>query len=270
MTQNEKRTLGVILAAGRGSRVEGLPDAVNKCALPIRGDVSSISHMARVLIAAGVTRLCVSVGHASSSVRAALEPLRDSIDICFVDNAHYASSGCNYSLALALAAGCGDDIDQVVVVEGDSLHCREAIIQMVHAPSAAVLLRDSSYINRTRSFIAVGHDDSVLRFAYDARHKDVLSAVVCRAGETVLGESMDVWTFGGKGLSILKGWYLPYAKDVKSSRGPFFRDEFLTALDVAGVPMRPVFAKRPDEWINMNTSQDIEKAAGADWLVENI
>lgn len=265
--RTEAKTLAVILAAGKGSRMDNLPENINKCAYPFRDGISPLLHTVRAFAANGVTKVCVTVGHAADSVRNTLEPARGLADIAFVDNPLYATTGCNYSLACAIKGGLPDDIERVVVVEGDSLLPGESVEQIVRAESdSGVLIRDASFINPTRSVVALGRENKVLRFAYDPAHLDVFAADGPRNGEIVLGESMQIWSFGGPALAVLKRIMLPYIENPATSLRPFLDHTLLSSIDDAGAAMRPVYALRPNEWINMNTRLDVEKAATAIWL----
>lgn len=261
------KTMAVILAAGRGSRMDGLPDDVNKCAFPFRDGTSPLVHTVRSFAANGVTRFCVTVGHAAESVRHALGPAGDFADVTFVDNPLYAATGCNYSLARAVRSGLPDDVGRIVLIEGDSLLPAESIAQIVRSDTAAsVLVRPASFVNPTRSVVALGREGKVSRFAYDPAHRDVFAADGPRDGEQVLGESMQIWSFGGVALTILKRLFLPFIENPESSIRAFLDRDLLSALDAAGAAMRPLCAERPDEWINMNTRRDVDKAAASAWL----
>ncbi len=94
---------GVILAAGRGSRLNGESSNTPKCLVEV-GGVSLLERQIDTLHACGVHDIVVVVGCNADDVRAACGP-----DVRFVENAQYASTNSLYSLWMArhlLTDGC--------------------------------------------------------------------------------------------------------------------------------------------------------------------
>ncbi len=91
-------TQAVILAAGKGSRLNGSNNGSAKCMAKV-GDATLIEHQIRTLRSFGIERIVVVVGHEADSVRACAGD-----DCIFVENAQYAETNSLYSLWLARQA----------------------------------------------------------------------------------------------------------------------------------------------------------------------
>lgn len=85
---------GIILAAGRGSRLNGGKGDMPKCLVTVGGE-TLLSRNARILRAAGVDDLTVVVGCAADTVR------RSMPDASFVENPIFAETNSLYSLWLS-------------------------------------------------------------------------------------------------------------------------------------------------------------------------
>jgi L-glutamine-phosphate cytidylyltransferase len=85
---------GIILAAGRGSRLNGGKGDMPKCLVTVGGE-TLLARNARILRAAGVNDLTVVVGCAADTVRRSIP------DATFVDNPRFAETNSLYSLWLS-------------------------------------------------------------------------------------------------------------------------------------------------------------------------
>jgi len=85
---------GIILAAGRGSRLNGGNGDMPKCLVTVGGE-TLLSRNVRILRAAGVSDVTIVVGCAAETVR------RTMPDLTFVENAIFAETNSLYSLWLS-------------------------------------------------------------------------------------------------------------------------------------------------------------------------
>ncbi|MGE0444751.1 MAG: NTP transferase domain-containing protein [Vicinamibacterales bacterium] len=85
---------GVILAAGRGARLNGANSDMPKCLATVGGE-TLLSRNVRLLREAGVDEVVVVVGCAADTVRRTLS------DVTFVENARFAQTNSLFSLWLA-------------------------------------------------------------------------------------------------------------------------------------------------------------------------
>jgi choline kinase len=93
---------GVILAAGRGARLNGAESQMPKCLVTLGGE-TMLARNIRLLRAAGIDDIVVVIGCAAETVRQSCQ------HVTFVENARFAETNSLYSLWLArhlLTGGC--------------------------------------------------------------------------------------------------------------------------------------------------------------------
>lgn len=259
----DKKTAAIVLCAGMGSRL-GLPKEQNKCAVSVAG-TSPVQYTVSALADAGVDRITVVVGHASESVRNALTDCAGSDRVSFVENPYYDRHGCNYSLACAVADGNTGQADRIVIAEGDSLLSRRSIAQLANTDAdAASLVRPEKYVDPSRSVIAVGREGKILRYKYDAQHRGVMPKL--SEGESVIGDSMQLWLFSGAMLVRLRELLGEYRREADSGGEPMLHSG-VYSINMLGEKIEPVFSDEPDGWINLNTQADLRKAGNTSWLI---
>lgn len=258
------KTTAVILCAGVGSRMGGSA-GTNKCAISIQG-TSALRHTASALLETGAAQVVVVTGHARESVLAALEGLAYRDKIKFVNNPDYARHGCNYSLACALGSDFIVNAGRVVIAEGDSLLHRESIKKLVFSKAeAASLIREPSYVDYSRSVMAVGTCGKISRFEYDPAHSGRPPAL--EEGETVIGESMQLWSFAGAALEQLKKLLSEYREMADKSTAAFTHSG-VYSINQLSIELEPVASDYQDQWINLNTQSDLRKAGEIKWIIK--
>ena len=92
----------VILAAGLGSRIRGATHGAPKSLLRFGGRAILDCQLAS-LARAGVREIGLVVGYRADEIKRAVEtnPVRDQVDISFIENERYASTNNMFSLAIA-------------------------------------------------------------------------------------------------------------------------------------------------------------------------
>ncbi|MCC8024805.1 MAG: NTP transferase domain-containing protein [Clostridium sp.] len=258
----DTKTAAIILCAGVGSRI-GLPPEQNKCAVSI-GGTSPVGHCAASLLKAGADNITVVVGHASQSVRKALADGGESGQIMFVENPYFNWHGCNYSLACGMESAFSEEAERIVIAEGDSMLNSGSIGQLLRsAANAASLVRDGEYADYTRSVIAVGEQGNILGYEYDMGHTgDLQSRLDSRR---IVGESMQLWLFAGRELRRLKELLKEYRRAAARAETPFLHSG-VHSINMLKANIQPVFSDFPDDWINLNTQEDLRKAGNVKWL----
>jgi choline kinase len=109
-------TCAVILAAGLGSRLGPNTKECPKCLVSVSG-VPILERMIDTLAESGITRIIIAVGYLADHIRRFVEGRYPDLDIQFVENPQYASTGSVFSLDLALDAAPPDL--HALLVEGD-------------------------------------------------------------------------------------------------------------------------------------------------------
>ncbi|MBW3604518.1 MAG: phosphocholine cytidylyltransferase family protein [Actinobacteria bacterium] len=130
--------LGIVLAAGGGTRLRPLTDTLPKTLLRIDGDRTILELAIANLRAVGITDVVVVTGHAATlieEVTAALEE-RYSVTLHHVFNDRYADWNNAYSLWLARDAFA----DAALLVNGDTVHPRGVEERLLKARGTAPLL----------------------------------------------------------------------------------------------------------------------------------
>ena len=165
---------GIILAAGRGARLNGGNGDMPKCLVTLGGE-TLLSRNIRILRAAGLDEIVVVVGCAAATVR------RSCSDVTFVENTRFAQTNSLYSLWLArtfLAQG-------FVVMNCDVLVHPQLVVDLLTAR----------------------HEDALL-LAYrdeDTSYGDEEMKVKVRAGRVSdISKTMDPDEADGENLGIVK------------------------------------------------------------------
>ncbi len=165
---------GIILAAGRGARLNGGNGDMPKCLVTLGGE-TILSRNIRILRAAGLDEVVVVVGCAAGTVR------RSCSGVTFVENARFAQTNSLYSLWLArrfLTQG-------FVVMNCDLLVHPQLVVDLLSAR----------------------HEDALL-LAYrdeDTAYGDEEMKVTVRAGRvTDISKTMDPDDADGENLGIVK------------------------------------------------------------------
>ena len=120
---------GVILAAGRGARLNGGKGDMPKCLVTLGGE-TMLSRNIRLLRAAGVDEIVIVVGCAAETVR------RTAPDVTFIENSHFVGTNSLYSLWLSRALLT----DGFVVMNCDVLVHPQLVVDLVSAKHEDALL----------------------------------------------------------------------------------------------------------------------------------
>src|SRR5436305_7559610 len=116
MRKLTSETCAVILAAGLGSRLGPNTKECPKCLVSVSG-VPILERMIDTLAESGITRIIIAIGYLADHIRRFVEGRYPDLDIQFVENPQYASTGSVFSLDLALDAVPPDL--HALLVEGD-------------------------------------------------------------------------------------------------------------------------------------------------------
>ena len=226
---------GVILAAGRGARLNGGNPDIPKCLVTLGGE-TLLSRNVRALRSAGVDDVVVVVGCAADAVR------RSCTDVTFVENKIFSKTNSLYSLWLArphltdgfVVMNC--DVVAHPQLLSDLLSARHEDALMLAYRDDDTTYGDEEMKVRVRRGRVV--DISKSMAADDADGENLGIAKFGAAGSTVLIEEMDAAVKAGE----LKAW-APRAFRTFAARRP------LHAIGTRGLP-----------WIEIDFPEDYRRA----------
>ena len=139
-----RKTLGIVLAASRGTGLGDLTATMPKTMIKVR-EKSLLAHIVGSYNAAGVKQLAVVRGYRKEAVNLT--------NIEYVDNDDYADTGELYSLNLALQAKPEQDYD-LVISYGDVLFKKYILAALLESPDEFAIAVDAGWresANRNRA-----------------------------------------------------------------------------------------------------------------------
>lgn len=126
----------LILAAGRGNRLQPVSDGTPKCMIPI-GERSLMHHQLAALTLYDITEIVIVVGYEKEAVQDHAREI-PGLDLTFIENPHYASTNTAYSLWL-----CRDQMDETFIyLNADVLFHPELLRRLLGSPHENVLALD--------------------------------------------------------------------------------------------------------------------------------
>jgi choline kinase len=175
---------GVILAAGRGARLNGGDPRLPKCLVQIGGE-TLLARNVRMLRAAGIDELVVVIGCAADRVR------RSCRDVTFVENVRFAQTNSLYSLWLTRALLRGG----FVVMNCDILAHPQLLTDLLSARYEDALL----VAYRDDDQTVYGDEEMKVR----VRCGRVAEISKMMAPSVADGENVGIVKFGGAGAQVL-------------------------------------------------------------------
>lgn len=228
---------GLILAAGSGTRMEGLEGPKPKCLYKVGGK-PLIEHQIASLEAAGVDSIVVVVGYQADQIRR-----RVNVEATFVENPDYTSTNSLQSFVLGAEQLWGD----TVVLNADVLFPQE-LVSIVASPRSSAFAYDSS----------AGVDDEAMKVKVHKRR--LLSMSKQMPAHDNHGENLGIIRFNGRALRyavnvgkdlISRGRQRDWLATAVNATARWFRFE---ALDVSGMP-----------WIEIDFPEDLRRARAEVW-----
>jgi choline kinase len=174
---------GVILAAGRGARLNGGNGEMPKCLVTLGGE-TLLSRNIRILRAAGVDEIVVVVGCAAETVR------RSCSGVTFVENAIFAQTNSLYSLWLSRELLT----DGFIVMNCDVLAHPQLVFDLLSAHHADALLL--AYREQETSY---GDEEMKVR----VRCGRVVDISKVMDPDEADGENLGIVKFGAAGAALL-------------------------------------------------------------------
>ena len=92
---------GIILAAGRGTRLGPLTDTLPKCLIPVLANKPILSYQLSALGKINIEKIIIVVGYRAAQIREHARSFFPNLPVVFIENKRYLETNTFYSLALA-------------------------------------------------------------------------------------------------------------------------------------------------------------------------
>lgn len=263
-------TKAIVIAAGMGKRLRPFTDEMPKCLVPVGGQPILTRQLA-AFRRAGVTDVVVIRGYKADVLEARRGELGPGVR--FVENRDYEQNNILESLSMAAAELDGP----VYTTYADIVFAPEVVTELRDTAGDIVLVVDQAFRD-----IYVGRSEHPLPEAEVATLDPTggIAQVGKRAvtPEEAFGEFIGLMRLSAAGAKILRQVHRELADRYANRQGePFqraktWRQAYLTDLlqymIEAGVRLLPCTIQ--GRWREIDTTQDLERAATAPWLGEAV
>lgn len=207
--------IGVILAAGTGTRLRPLTDASPKCLLQFGGQ-SILDRLLRGLGEAGVADAIVVTGHLSDRIDAHLAAERTGINVVTVRNPAYATTN-NAASLLAARSSLGDR--EFVLCDGDVVFSVNPFPALLASADACIVAVDADAAFNAEAMKVELHADGSVK---------TLSKLLVQSRSA--GESLGIQRLGGAALPAL--WDVLDDTVARDAARAYYEDAFQQLLDL--------------------------------------
>lgn len=240
-----QKEIGIILAAGRGSRLKELSLEQPKPMIQVN-DVTIISNLIQTMIRSGMQHIVVIIGYKAERLQEHLVPFADQVQLTFVENKDYETTNNIYSLWLAkdyLRKGFS-------LFEADVFMEESIVRDFLNSPYEDVMLVDKfqSFMNGT--VVDFDHDyrvkhmymkrDQTENFSYEDKYKTV--------------------NFYKISEQMSRSFFLPKLDEHIAGKdtGSYYELIIKEAVD-SGLPFY-VFETGDRKWFEIDTQEDLQMA----------
>lgn len=234
----------IILAAGRGSRFEESAKgakSTNKCIMP-NIESCPLTRSLRICKILGITKVIVVTGYKNDDICRSVNDESTLSNVHFIKNDLWDRASQDVSISVAL--NYIDTEDDLLILEGDSYYDLQNLRILTHSSGDyCVLTRRYNETSKSPVILSNG------KFEYDPTHHKVPNKLSV--------ESMQAWKISNKVIDKFKRSY--QVRDCTTS------ESGIIGLNAACNNWTPVHADHPDNWINVNTIEDLRIASDVDW-----
>lgn len=237
--------IGLILAAGAGSRLRPLTDRLPKALLPVRGDDSILDLSIANLAQAGIETVAIVTGHAEERFAERLPTLRRNygVDVELIPNPKADEWNNAYSL------WCARDLfaEGVLLVNGDTVHPSSVEAGLLSADADGIVIAvddDPRRLTAESMKVVVNGDGSTVRHITKAvptteAHGEYIG--VARIGAASAGHLAE---------SLERTW--------RRDPNLYYEDGFVEYIRTGGtVTVSPIGAV---EWVEVDDHDDLARA----------
>jgi choline kinase len=228
---------GIILAAGKGLRLNGKTGNTPKCLLEIGGQ-TLLERQIQALRGCGVEEIIVVVGYEAERVRQACDA-----QICFIENPCFEQTNSLFSLWLTRELLA----DGFIVINADVLFHQQLLADLIAAPCEDALLM--AYSNHL--CVKLGDEEMKVRVK-GGRVLDISKGI---KPEEADGENLGIVKFGREGARLVV-----QEMNALIARG-YYRDWAPRAFcEVAGQRHLYAIGTRGYPWIEIDFPEDYQRA----------
>lgn len=241
--------IGLVLAAGRGSRLGSLTDDLPKTLLNVAGDSTVLDTIVDNLSESGVSEVRIVTGHCADRIESSVPQIEDRfrVKITTVFN----EMGTIWNNAHSLNVGLRNVDDDVLLVNGDTvapLSVQKALLSAAPTQLVALAIDATKRLGDEEMKVILDSDSKVLKITKQMSPSEA-------SGEYI-------------GAALLRASALDGVRDVLSTcvasdPNLYYEDAFQAYLsdgDVFGHVLDPT------EWTEIDDASDLEIARSIGWL----
>ena len=237
----------IILAAGRGYRLNRLTENNTKCMVKING-VTLIERMLKQLDKYSFDRIVIVDGYKSDVLEDHINSLTIQTPLKYILNSDYLNTNNLYSLFLAKDYLCEDDS---IVIESDIIFDEQIIDKVVNDKRENIAVIDKYKSWMTGQGVLLNDDGEIIRFLKENEidHNHI------KTNYKTIG-------FYKIGVSFFKKIYLPFLKaSIEAYGGNDKYDQVLSVLTSDGRTKVNTVLVGDNNWYEINDIQDVDLAS---------
>ncbi len=233
--------IGVILAAGRGERLRPVTDDLPKGLITLNSR-TLLEYSLSALAACGIRKVIIVVGYLAGEVESRLGASYAGMELVYVENREYATSGSMYSLYLARDLIAED----IVLLESD----------LIYEPSAIHTLIQSGKKNVILVAPCRGNGDEVFIHTDPAGHLTGLGKQIVNEG-SALGELVGISKLS---LSLLHNLCTQAETQFKQNNKDIsYEDTIMLTVKNSPDPVDCILLNNL-QWTDIDTNEDLQRA----------
>jgi choline kinase len=231
----------IILAAGRGTRLEPLTNNIPKCLIEVNGK-SILKSELECLEKNGIEETVVVVGYLKDKIIKKFGDGFGQIEIRYIENPIHQDTGDAFSLQLAKDELKGD----VIIIDGDVLFGEELIRRLMDTPYEICLAIDKKRVSERETKVKMAQSNKII---------DII-----RGGSTQgkCGRYIGIAKIGDESLLVFTNKLANLIKNNNNLKNIVYSQAILMMIkkgyDVYGIDMSDLL------WAEIDTSEDLEYA----------
>ena len=236
--------VGIILAAGRGTRLQALGLRLPKAMVRVAGR-TLVEHQLRAFQRAGINHVFVSVGHHGDPLKSHIRELNVDLNVVFVENSRFESTNNFESLRLCLCA-VENDVS-AIVINGDVMVTQEHFLRLVEENFSDT---DGAFLMDTQSW-----SEDAMKILVD-RNGSISGMSKTISAEEARGVSTDTYRLSPRAIRELRGPCNSANKDTENEWVEAIIDRKVRSGDLAFSTVGST-----ESWSEIDTPEDLFRAS---------